>query len=164
MKRSDRRSGSGNAMPRRNGRAPRVVFPPKIPSDYRVRFTSAARKARALRKLGVSPDQLASAPKITPLLRAGGGLKASIRAMRFSQDPVVKCFLEKHDSLGVWARENTPWEAIGLAAGIDLIRLLGAALLARWEHSMMAGQVIAIFNAPEVMKKRVEYALPSVIT
>ncbi len=79
--------------------------------------------------------------------------------MRFSQDPVVKCFLEKRDSLGVWARENTPWEAIGLAAGIDLIRLLGAALLARWEHSMMAGQVIAIFNAPEVMKKRVEFAM-----
>jgi hypothetical protein len=146
-------------MPRRNGPVPRVGRLWENPGAYNVRFTSAARKARALRKLGVSPDQLARATKITPLLRAGGGLKASIRAMRFSQDPVVKCFLEKHDSLGVWARENTPWEAIGLAAGIDLIRLLGAALLARWEHSMMSRQVIAIFNAPEVMKMRVEYAL-----
>lgn len=60
--------------------------------------------------------------------------------------------------MGVWARENTPCEVIGLAAGIDLIGLLGAALLAQWEHSMMTAQVIAIFNAPEVMKKRVEYA------
>jgi len=124
-----------------------------------MRFTSAARKARALRKLGVSADQLASATKITPLLRAGGGLKAVLVAMRFSRDPVVKCFLEKRDSLGVWARENTPWEAIGLAAGIDLIRLLGAALLARWERSMTVGELIAICNAPEVMKKRVKYAL-----
>jgi len=146
-------------MPRRDGAASRIGFPPKIPRGYRVRFTSAARKAGALRKLGVSADQVASATKITPLLRAAGGLKAALVAMRFSQDPVVKCFLEKRDSLGVWARENTPWEAIGLAAGIDLIRLLGAALLARWEYSMMAGQVIAIFNAPEVMKKRVECAM-----
>jgi hypothetical protein len=155
----DRSQGSGNATPGTDRAARRGGFPPKIPSEHKVRFTSVARKARALRKLGVSADQLASATKITPLLRAGGGLKAVLGAMRFSRDPVVKCFLEKRDSLGVWARENTPWEAIGLAAGIDLIRLLGAALLARWEHSMMAGQVIAIFNAPEVMKKRVEYAM-----
>jgi hypothetical protein len=49
----------------------------------------------ALRKLGVSADQVASATKITPLLRAEGGLKAVLGAMRFSRDPAVKCFLEK---------------------------------------------------------------------
>jgi hypothetical protein len=79
--------------------------------------------------------------------------------MRFSQDPVVRCFLAKRDSLGVWARENTPWDAIGLAAGIDPLRLLGAALLAWRDHGVTVGRLIAICHAPELMKKRIEYAL-----
>ena len=87
-----------------------------------------------------------------------GGLKAVLRAMRFSQDPVVRFFLAKHDSLGVWARENTCWEAIGLAAGIDPLRLLGAALVIWREHTLMRGEFIALSHSPEVVKKRLEYA------
>ena len=84
-----------------DGPAARGGFPPKIPSEYKFRFTSAARKARALRKLGVSADQVASATQITPFLKgARGGLKAVLGAMRFSKDPVVRCFIAKHDSLG----------------------------------------------------------------
>jgi len=117
-------------MPRRARRDPRTGPLPKIPSEQQNRFTSAERRAKALRKLGVSADQLASARQITPFLKGTrGGLKAMLGAMRFSQDPVVQCFLAKRDSLGVWARKNTPLEAIGLAAGIDLSHLLGAALL-----------------------------------
>src|SRR5712692_5500331 len=140
----DRSGRSGNTMPRRDGLAPRAGPLPKVPSGPETRFTSAARKARALRKLGVSADQLASATPITPFLKdTTGGLKAVLGAMRLSQDAVVECFLAKHDSLGVWARENTPWEAIGLAAGIDLSHLLGAALLAWREHKMTVGRLIA---------------------
>ena len=128
-------------------------------SEHEIRFTSAARRAKALRKLGVSADGLASAPQITALLKDNrGSLKELLAAMRFSQDPVVQCFLAKHDSLGVWARQNTCWEAIALAAGIDLLHLLGAALLALREHTMTAGKVIAMSYRPEVMKKRIEYA------
>src|SRR5258708_1659448 len=87
-----------------------------------------------------------------------GGVKMVLRAMRFSQDPVVKCFLAKRDSLGVWARENTCWEAIGIAAGIDLLRLLGAALLAWREHTTTVGKLIATCYLPELAKKRIEYA------
>ena len=79
--------------------------------------------------------------------------------MRFSQDPVVRCFLAKRSSLGVWARENTCWEAIALAAGVDPLRLLGAALVIWREHTLMVGELIALSHSPEVMKKRVEYAL-----
>jgi hypothetical protein len=78
--------------------------------------------------------------------------------MRFSEDPVVGRFLAKHDCLGVWARENTYWEAIALAAGVDLPYLLGAAFLARQEDATTRAKLIAICNAPKVMKKRVEYA------
>jgi hypothetical protein len=128
-------------------------------SAYEIRFTSRARRARALTKLGVSADQLANTPKIMPLLEDNrGSLRTVLEAMRFSQDPVVQCFLAKRDSLGVWARENTCWEAIALAAGIDLLHLLGAALLARREHTITAGKVIAMSYYPEVVKKRIEYA------
>jgi hypothetical protein len=124
-----------------------------------IRFTSATRRARALRKLGVTADQAASAPQITPLLKGTrGSLKAALQAMRFSQDPVVQSFLAKRDSLGVWARENTCWEAIALGAGIDLIHLLGAALLARRKLTTTTGNVIAMSHYPEVMQKRCEYA------
>ena len=128
-------------------------------SGYENRFTSAARKNRALRKLGVSADQVASAPHITALLRdEWGSPKPALEAMRFSRDPVVKCFLAKRNSLGVWARENTCWEAIALAAGVDLEHLLGAALLARQEHTLTVGKLIAMFHFPEVVKKRIKYA------
>ena len=139
--------------------APRAGLLPKIPSEHGIRFTSAARRAKALRKLGVSADQLASAPQITPLLKDNrGGLKAVLEAMRLSEDAVVQCFLAKRASLGVWARENTCWEAIALAAGIDLVHLLGAALLAWREHTIMAGKLIAMSQCPELVKKRIEYA------
>ena len=123
----------------------------KNPSEYKIRFTSAARKAGALRKLGVSADQVASATQITPFLKGGrGGIKAVLGAMRFSQDAVVKCFLAKHDSLGVWAREKICWEAIALAAGVDLPYLLGAALLARRDDATTRANLIAICEAPEL--------------
>ena len=134
---------------------------PKNPNEYKIRFTSAARKARALRKLGVSADQVASATQITPFLKgARGGLKAVLGAMRFSKDPVVGRFLAKHDCLGVWERQNTCWEAIALAAGVDLPYLLGAALLAWREQTTTVGERSSpSVHAPEVMKRRIEYAL-----
>jgi hypothetical protein len=128
-------------------------------TECEIRFTSRARRARVLRKLGVSADQVANAPKIMPLLKDNrGSLRAVLESMRFSQDPVVHCFLAKRDSLGVWARQNTCWEAIALAAGIDLLHLLGAALLARREHTVSAGKLVAMSHYPEVVKKRIEYA------
>ena len=61
-------------------------------------------------------------------------------------------------ALGVWGRQNTPWEAIAIAAGVDLPYLLGAALLAWREQTMTVGKVIAVCSLPEVVKKRIEYA------
>jgi len=96
----------------------------------------------------------------TPLLKgARGGLKAVLGAMRFSKDSVVGRFLAKHDCLGVWERQNTPWEAVALAAGVDLPYLLGAALLARRDDATTRTELIAICNAPELIKKRIEYAM-----
>jgi hypothetical protein len=87
-----------------------------------------------------------------------GGPKAVLRAMRFSRDPVVQCFLAKRASLGVWARENTSWEAIALAADIDLFHLLGAALVIWRAHTLMVGEFIALSHSREVVEQRIEYA------
>jgi len=61
--------------------------------SQKLRFTSAARKTKALRKLGVSADQVAGVPKITPLLRdKSRSLKPVLLAMHLSQDPEVQRF------------------------------------------------------------------------
>ena len=131
----------------------------KSPKEPGIRFTSEARKAAALRKLGVSADQVASAPQITPLLRDNQGtLKAALQAMRFSEDPTVECFLAKRASLGVWARENTCIEAIALGAGVDLLHLLGAAFLAQREQTTTVGRFSVMCQYPDVVKKQIEYA------
>ena len=142
-------------MPRRDGPSGRAGFPPKNPSEYKIRFTSAARKAKALRKLGVSADQVASVPQITPLLRnKRRSLRPVLLAMYVSQDSVVQSFLAKRNSLGVWARENVCWEAIALAAGTDLEHLLGATMLALREFE----KTIAALHCLDVLEKRIEYA------
>jgi hypothetical protein len=159
VKSLDRSGGAANTVRESNGCVPRRGRSPKTPREYKIRFTSAARKGRALKKLGISADQLASAPQITSLLKDNrGSLRAALGAMRFSQDPVVQSFLAKRASLGVWARENTSWEAIAVAAGLDLLHLLGAALLAQREHTMTVGKAIAISSYPEVMRNRIQQA------
>ena len=75
--------------------------------------------------------------------------------MYLSEDPVVQRFLAKRNSLGAWARENVSWEGIAIAAGIELEHLLGAATLAMHDY----GKFIAMEYYPEVIKKRIEFAL-----
>jgi hypothetical protein len=45
-----------------------------------------------------------------------------------------------------------------LLAGVDPLRLLGAALVIWREHTLMVGELIALSHSPEVVKKRLEYA------
>jgi len=119
------------------------------------RFTSAARKAETLRKLGVSAAQVAMAPQISPLLKdKKRSLKPVLLAMHLSKDPVAKRFLDKRHSLGAWARENVCWEAIALAAGADLEHLLGATMLALREFE----KTIAASHCLDVLEKRIQYA------
>ena len=75
----------------------------------------------------------------------------------FLKTPLWHAFLLNMIALGVWGRQNTPWEAIALAAGVDLPYLLGAALLARQDDATTRANLIAICHAPEMMKKRIEY-------
>lgn len=120
---------------------------------------SVDRKAQALARLGVDPEELAKAPQISNLLKkAKGKLKAVMAAMRFvGDDEVVADFLSKYDSVPVGDRPYLSWEAIGLAAGVDLRHLLGSAALAITTYCGNESRLIAVTNHPSITKARVKF-------
>ncbi|CAN5951042.1 unnamed protein product [Sphagnum jensenii] len=119
------------------------------------------RASEALKRLGVDVLALRSAPEITPMLKnAEGGLKAVLGAMRFcADDPSIEAFLEKYDSVPAGDREKISWEAIALAAGLDLRVFLGAAMLALQSHAVNTVKIIAMTSHPKITRARVKYGL-----
>ena len=117
--------------------------------------------AEALKRIGVDPVALRSAPEITPLLKnADGGLKAVLGAMRFvADDPTIAAFLEKYDAIPACDKEQVSWEAIALAAGLDLRVFLGSAMLALQSQAVNMVKIIAMTNHPRITKARVKYGL-----
>jgi hypothetical protein len=115
---------------------------------------------QALRRLGVSALALQSAPEITPLLKyAEGGLKAVLGAMRHSSDPSIMLFLEKYDSIPSGDREKLPWEAIALAAEVNLQQLGWAAISAVEQYSAGVTKMMLVSSQPKIMKARIKYGL-----
>lgn len=122
------------------------------------------RTQQALKRLGVDLQLLRSSPEITPMLKnAEGGLKAVLGAMRFSaDDPSIQSFLEKYDSIPSGDREKLSWEAIALAAGLDLRVFLGAAMLALQSQAVNMVKIIAMTSHHKITQARVKYGqLPS---
>jgi hypothetical protein len=83
--------------------------------------------------------------------------------MRFSTyDETIAAFLEKYDSIAEGDRRRIPWEAVALAAKIDIHRLTGAILFALQAASVNTVKVIALTAHPSVMRSTVDFAkLPS---
>lgn len=122
------------------------------------------RTKEALKRLKVSPEELNSSPQITPQLKmAAGGLKAVLRAMRFAaDDPDIAIFLAKYDAIPAGDRDRLPWEAIAIAAGVNIKHLLGAIHLALQANSVSAVKIIAVTNHPKIIQARVKFGqLPS---
>jgi hypothetical protein len=118
------------------------------------------RKNSPLTRLGVDVRELMAAPKISPILREiQGGKSKAIKAMRFSDSPLIQKFLEKYDSISVRDREKLNIEAIALASGVDIRHLWGEIMLAMREHSVSQVKVIAVTSHPDIIRKRVECAL-----
>lgn len=119
------------------------------------------RAQQALKRLGVDVLALRSAPEITPLLKnAEGGLKAVLGAMRFvADDPTIQSFLDKYDSVPSGDREKLSWEAIALAAGLDLRVFLGSAMLALQSQAVNMVKIIAMTSHPKITRARVKYGL-----
>lgn len=117
------------------------------------------RKEYLLKRLKVSAADLAAAPDIDSILKEiPRGKKLALKAMRFSDDPMSKAFMEKYDSLGERDLQSLPFQAIALAAGLDVKHLWGEMMLAIREHSVNAVKIIAVAAHPVITKKRVEFA------
>lgn len=79
--------------------------------------------------------------------------------MRFAgEGELIRPFLEKYDSLSDWDKRSIEFEAIAIAAGINIRHLWGEIMLAIREHSVNAVKLIAIAEHPKVIKKTIEYA------
>jgi len=109
----------------------------------------------------VKPELLATVPPITPFFQnAEGGLPAVLNAMRFAtEEPEITAFLHKYDSIPESDRVRLSWEAIALAANVNLRTLAGAVLFALRDMSVSTVKMIAFSNHPKVMKATVDYAL-----
>ncbi len=139
-----------NGSPRSKTAIPINRKPPARPVN-----AAPTRSAAALRRLGVSPQQLAEAPQITPLLKqADGGLAQVIAAMRFSPDATIAAFLERYDSVPVGDRERLSIEAIALAAGINVSHLLGSIMMALQTQSVNTVKIIAMTAHPKITEAR----------
>jgi hypothetical protein len=132
----------------------------KVKSVKAVTAKQVDRSAQALRRLKVSPAQLAAAPEITPLLKqASGGLKQVLTAMRFAPDDLIASFLLKYDSIPVGDRECLPMEAIAVAAELNVSHLLGSIMMALQAQSVNAVKIIAMTAHPKITEARVMYGL-----
>lgn len=122
---------------------------------------------QALKRLGVKPEQLASVPPLSAMLKEdakeAGGQKAVLRAIRFSPEkPEIASFLEAYDNLPKGDKERLPWEAIAVSADINVDHLLGAIQAAVYKHSANRSRFIIGMGHPLSVAARVRYAqLPS---
>ena len=83
--------------------------------------------------------------------------------MRFcSDDETIGTFLSKYDSIPECDRIRLPWEAIAVAAELNIPQLIGAIILAMQTTSATMVKVIAFAGHPKLMAARVKYGqLPS---
>jgi hypothetical protein len=115
---------------------------------------------QALKRIGVSVAELDKAPPITPLLKlAHNGLPQVIEAMRLAQgDDNITPFLTRYDSLSASDRRIIPFEAVALAAGVDIRKLLGSIMYALQQQSVSLVRLLTTSSHPEVVKARIKYA------
>jgi hypothetical protein len=80
--------------------------------------------------------------------------------MRFAaEDPSIAAFLEKYDTMPIGDREKVSWEAIALAAEVDLRVFLGSIMLALQSQAVNTVKIIAMTNHPKITAARVKYGL-----
>jgi hypothetical protein len=150
-KKSDQENES--SLPLKQGKSSSLPVPKPLPKPV-------DRAQQALKRLGVDVQLLRSAPEITPLLKhAEGGLKAVLAAMRHSSDPSITLFLEKYDSIPSGDREKLPWEAIALAAEVNLQQLGWASISAVEQYSAGVTKMLLVSSQPKIMKARIKYGL-----
>ena len=80
-------------------------------------------------------------------------------AMQLSTNPLIVSFLERYYNYTEKEREAVPLEAFALSFEMDPEALLGVILVALREYSVAVVRVLAITSHPDVVAKRIEYAM-----
>jgi len=92
------------------------------------------------------------------LKETNGGKSLAIKAMRFSEAPLVQEFLAKYDSIPERDRKSLTFAAIALAAKLNVRHLWGEMMLAIREQSVSHVKLIAVAAHPLVTRSRVKFA------
>jgi hypothetical protein len=148
----------GRRKPDASARSTNARTAVKRPKD----LLSLSREEQALRRLNLTSDELERverSPAITPLLKTSEiGHEAAIAILRYSFEPVATVFLACYDRLPKGDREVLPIEVIGVRAGVGMLELLGAIMLAAKSKIGQESALLAITSHPAVLKKTIEYA------
>jgi hypothetical protein len=116
----------------------------------------------ALKRLKVDLSKIGKLPPINKILaESRGGRSTAIEAMRFSDGTLSAQFLEKWDSLSDHDQERLTIEVVAAAANIEPKHLLGEIMLAMREYSVNKVKILAVSSHPDVMEKRIEFAMLS---
>jgi hypothetical protein len=133
-----------------------------IQSSDHVKLPSKRRNEREeiCHRLGIRLEDAASVPEFTNQLKsADGGLPQVLAAIRSSEDPELKSWLGKYDSLSERDRKKIGWEVIAVAAGVKPGNFLGNCLIALQAQQANISAIIAHSNHPKIVQKRVRMAL-----
>jgi hypothetical protein len=108
----------------------------------------------------VNLAELERMPEVSALLRETvGSVTAAIKVMRFSDDEDIVKFLKTYDAIPVGDLPSVPLEAIILASRVPTKSLIGAILFTFKAVQGHKSALMAIAKHPEVLAKRIEYAM-----
>lgn len=118
-----------------------------------------SRAGQAVRRLGVTMDQLRKSPDISQILaRSVGPRQRIIDALRFSSDPAAVDFLNIYDELPAGDRQNVPFEAVCIAGNILPASVLGAVMMAARIVGAQESAITTMIEHPEVVRKTIQFA------
>jgi hypothetical protein len=122
------------------------------------RQTKAAQEA--VKELGVTWEEVDRLPPLTyALSQVPGGRSLVLDAMRLSTNPSVSAFLELYDASSKSVRQFAPWEAVAVAAKLDVTELFGAIVLALHQHHVSIIQSMLASNHPATVRATIENAM-----
>jgi hypothetical protein len=121
------------------------------------------RKDAALFRLGIEPEELEAAPKITELLQRTFGTKTVPRLqildyLRASGTPSARKYLQTWKQIPLDDRDRLSIEAICVAAEISPLEILGAVLIAAKSLKAQESALKAILSHPEITDATIKAA------
>lgn len=132
---------------------------PKSKSKKAPKAKGLVRKDAALRRLGITKDDLELVPVISDILKSAfKNTKAAIQAIRHSQEDAAIEFLKVYDELPAGDRDYIPIEAVCLKAAVSPSALLGATFLACKTMRGQESALIAVNAHPAVLKSTILFA------